>query len=245
VAFENGQNGALSEPGESGDSQYLVVKSTDGGATWSSPVFAAGLEDGSRDYPINADGRQTLSGYQVRVNSAGALAISPRDGELYLAFSDNRAGVHDSDNPVTNINVFLVSSSDGTHWSRPEAVDPSRSDQWFPWVDVSSDGTVGVLYNDRSTANPDLYEASLSQRGHHGGFSKTVLSTAPSNPVLSQFFQAGVPGCEACAAFNGDYIKLAYGSDGKANAVWTDMREFRTDPDFGDGYAQTIDFAQH
>ena len=26
-----------------------------------------------------------------------------------------------------------------------------------------------------------------------------------------------------CAMFNGDYISLAYGSDGRANMVWTDM----------------------
>ena len=30
-------------------------------------------------------------------------------------------------------------------------------------------------------------------------------------------------GCENCATFNGDYVGIAYGSDGKANMVWTDM----------------------
>ena len=71
------------------------------------------------------------------------------------------------------------------------------------------------------------------------------MTTAPSHPTQSLFFQAGVPGCKTCTTFHGDYISLAYGSDGTANMVWTDMREFRSDPDFGDGYAETIDFAQH
>ena len=41
------------------------------------PTFIVGLEDGSNDYPINVDGRQTLTGYQVRVNSAGNIVASP------------------------------------------------------------------------------------------------------------------------------------------------------------------------
>jgi hypothetical protein len=28
-----------------------------------------------------------------------------------------------------------------------------------------------------------------------------------------------------CATFHGDYIAIAYGSDGKANLTWTDMRD--------------------
>ena len=30
----------------------------------------------------------------------------------------------------------------------------------------------------------------------------------------------------SCAVFNGDYINVSYGSDGHANTVWTDMRDF-------------------
>jgi len=54
---------------------------------------------------------------------------------------------------------------------------------------------------------------------------KTTFSTAPSNPTQSRYFRAGVAGCENCATFNGDYINIAYGTDGKANVVWTDMRD--------------------
>ena len=247
VAFQNSQNAALSEPGEQFDDQYLIVKSTDGGAHWSAPRFVVGLEDGSRDYPINVDGRQTLSGYQVRVNSAGNIVASPIDGKLYLVFSDNRAGTHDSDNPVTNTNVYLMSSSNGgASWSGPTAVDHSSSDQWFPWVDVNpTNGTVGVLYNDRSKTNPDLYNASLAERWGGQGFQERTVSTAPSNPVDSLFFQAGDPACPLCAVFHGDYIRLAYGSDGKANMAWTDMRQFVDDPaGLGTGYAQFIEFAR-
>src|SRR5262249_57520135 len=86
----NEQKQGVWEPGERFDDQYLLVRSTDGGLTWSRPSFVVGLEDGSRDYPTNVAERQTLSGYQVRVNSAGNVVASPTDGKLYLVFSDNR-----------------------------------------------------------------------------------------------------------------------------------------------------------
>jgi hypothetical protein len=199
-----------------------------------------GLEDGSRDYPLNVDDRQTLSGYQVRVNSAGNIVADPTsNGRLYLTFSDNRNGTHDSDTPVTNTDVFLMTSvNGGANWSGPVQVDSSASDQWFPWVEVNPvDGTVGVVYNDRSVADPEVYGAALREIGG----SKLTVSTADSHPTESVFFQAGAEGCEECATFHGDYIALAYGSDGAANVAWTDMRDF--DEGLG-GYLQFIYFAR-
>jgi hypothetical protein len=223
VAFQNEQNAALWETDEFFDNQYLLVKSTNGGRTWSSPTFVVGLEDGSADYPTNVSGRQTLTGYQLRVNSAGNIVASPTNGNLYLVFSDNRNGTHDSANPVTNIDVFLMTSSNGgSSWSGPTQVDSAAGDQWFPWVEVNpTNGNIGIVYNDRGSSNGALYNASLMEIPG----SKTVVSTAPSNPTQSRYFRAGVAGCENCATFNGDYINISYGSDGKANIVWTDMRD--------------------
>jgi hypothetical protein len=242
VAFQNEQNQSLWEPNEQFEDQYLLVKSTNGGATWSSPTFVVGLEDGSRDYPINVSGRQTLTGYQVRVNSAGNIVASPlaaENGKLYLVFSDNRNGAHDVSSPVTNTDVFLMTSMNGGgSWSGPTQVDSSSTDQWFPWADVNpTNGTVGVLYNDRETVNPSLYDAALTELPG----SKTIVSTAPSHPTQSRFFRAGVAGCENCATFHGDYINIAYGPNGKANLVWTDMRDASDQPGL---FSQFIYFAQ-
>jgi hypothetical protein len=245
VAFENEQNEALWEPPGRFDDQYLLVKSTDGGETWSSPRFVVGMEDGSNDYPINVVGRQTLSGYQVRVNSAGNIVASPTDGKLYLVFSDNRNGTHDSASPVTNTDVFLMMSSDGAaSWSGPTRVDSGAGDQWFPWVEVNpTNGQIGVLYHDRGSSNGTLYNTSLAE-GPPGSLVKTTVSTAGSNPVDSLFFQAGATGCEECATFHGDYNAIAYGSDGTANLTWTDMRDFVSDGPFGTGFAQFIYYAR-
>ena len=238
VVFQNEQNEALWEPGETFDNQYLLVKSTDGGATWSSPTFIVGLEDGSADYPINVRDRQTLSGYQLRVNSAGNIVASPIDGKLYLVFSDNRNGGHDQTDPVTNTDIFvMVSSNGGTSWTAPTRVDAGAGDQWFPWVDVDpTSGSIGILYHDRGALNGALYQTALAE-GTPGSLAKTILSAAPSDPTHSVFFQSEVEGCEACATFHGDYIGLSYGSDGVANAAWTDMSVFSAELD---GFQQFI-----
>jgi hypothetical protein len=230
VAFQNSQNQALWEQGELFDDQYLVVTSGDGGRTWQSPRFVVGLEDGSRDYPINVNGRQTLSGYQTRVNSAGNVVADPATGDLFLVFSDNRAGAHDVNSPVSNTNVYLMTSRNGgSSWSGPVAVDTRGQDQWFPWVEIDpSTGGLGVLYHSRRVADADLYDTILSQ-GEAGSWTRTKMDGAPSDPVHSEYFQAGVAGCQECATFIGDYIGLSYGSDGSAYAVWTDMRDVAGD----------------
>ena len=68
------------------------------------------------------------------------------------------------------------------------------------------------------------------------------MSTAASHPTESRFFRAGIAGCENCATFTGDYIAIAYGSDGKANLTWTDMRD--VDPVIPTRFDQFIYFAQ-
>jgi hypothetical protein len=245
VAFENEQNQALWEADEQFDNQYLLVLSTDGGQHWSSPAFITGLEDGNRDYPISVRDRQTLTGYQLRVNSAGNIVAS-QDGTLYLVFSDNRNGGHDPATPatpVTNTDVFVMSKPPAGPWSVPVLVDAGGGDQWFPWVDVNpTDGTIGILYHDRGASNGPLYMTALAE-GTPGALVKTTVSAAPSNPTNSAFFKAGddAVGCEKCATFHGDYIGLSYGSDGVANAAWTDMSVFSTDRD---GYQQFIFFAR-
>ena len=50
------------------------------------------------DYPINVDGRTTLTGHQFRVNSAGTIAVGPNPAapagyRLWTVFADNLHGV--------------------------------------------------------------------------------------------------------------------------------------------------------
>lgn len=71
VHFHNYQNQSAWEVSFDFDAQIMVVKSTDGGQTWSDPVPAVQLEDGLSDMPWSVVARQTIWGHQIRWNAAG------------------------------------------------------------------------------------------------------------------------------------------------------------------------------
>jgi len=116
-------------------------------------------------------GQLVLTNSCFRVNSGGNIVADKRGGEfaddLYLVFSDNRNGTRES----SNTDVFLFTSHDGgATWLGPTRVNDDRSetaadrdclvgddgcggdfgnDQWFPWVDIGTDGELNVVFSDR------------------------------------------------------------------------------------------------
>jgi hypothetical protein len=170
------------------ENQYVVVRSSDGGATFTGPRFVTTTFDAN--YPRAGDpaaspaltrpdctarGQQTsravLTNSCFRVNSAGNVVVDKRGGayadDLYLVLSDNRNGTRES----SNTDVFLMKSTDGGEtWLGPTRVNDDRSepagdrdcavgsagcagdlgtDQWFPWVDIGTDGELNVVFSDR------------------------------------------------------------------------------------------------
>ena len=221
VAYENDQavnDGQLRN-------QYLVVKSSDGGARWSAPVRASDiLSDGNSDYPVNVQGRQTLSNSQFRVNSAGNLAIDPASGALYVTWSDNRNGTAAS----TNTDVFAARSLDGgATWSGPITVSGATNDQFYPWAAVAPGGTLEIAYFDRS------YDPGNSKYGitlamltpGSGSFGHQRIDSGLSDPNHARWFSSSTSGE---TTFLGDYNGLAIGSDSVAHPFWTDMRRVVT-----------------
>lgn len=87
-----------------------------------------GPETAIPDYPINADGRTTMTGHQFRVNSAGNIAVgasptSPLGYRVWITYADNCAGVRPGTGdtaegdptfvPITDANVYVAYSDDG------------------------------------------------------------------------------------------------------------------------------------
>jgi hypothetical protein len=153
-------------PGEY-EQTLLAVKSTNGGATFSNPVVIAHLEDGAADTPWSVIGRQTVTGHQIRWQSPGTISADPTNSAHWVAvYNDNYAGTHDAApasclddlpgtapdyNPcdaVTNTNIYMAESWDGGEsWTERIALDTSAGDQWFPWADFRSDGSLAVAYD--------------------------------------------------------------------------------------------------
>ncbi len=239
VAFENQEFQGASTGFRN---QYLVVHSTDGGVTFGTPSQAVfPIFDGGNDYPINVNGRQTLSNSQFRVNSAGNLALDPSSGPgpgttgLFISFSDNRKGVATCASPctfqtvTTNTDVFVVSSTNGgTNWSMPVPVPAggsSDNDQFYPWAAVSSTGILKVAFKDRSYDPSNIKYGETLATSTDGGasFTSAHVDSGLSNPNDSRWFTNGGT-TNGKATFLGDYEGLAIGSDGVSHPIWTDMR---------------------
>ena len=217
VAFENDQ--AIND-GQFRD-QYLVVKSTDGGDTWSAPVRASDIiHDGGNDYPINIVGRQTLSNSQFRVNSAGNLALDASSGALAVVWSDNRNGTAAN----TNTDIFMARSADGgSTWSAPTTISGAAGDQFYPWAAFAPDGTLIISFFDRSydPANSEYGITLARPAPKTRSFALQRVDTGLSDPNHARWFSGATGGK---TIFLGDYNGLAVGSDGVAHPFWTDMR---------------------
>ncbi|MGA9162597.1 MAG: sialidase family protein [Actinomycetota bacterium] len=188
VYFLNGQNDDAWEVPFDFDNQVMVVKSTDGGETFSAPVAAAQLEDGLSDMPWSVIGRQTVWGHQIRWSSFGNLSVDPTDPEhIVVTWSDRGAPNPNAGDgsciseipgtapnydpcdagPGSTINVGMAESTDGgASWSDPTAVASSANSQWFPWAGHLSDGTLVVAFDqDTAPAPADTFRHVLSVDG--------------------------------------------------------------------------------
>ncbi len=90
------------------ENQYVIVKSFDGGATWSPPLFItpvfdvnfpqSGAAGGRPDCATRGqqNGRSVLTNSCYRMNARGAFIVDKRGGafadDLYLVIADNRNG---------------------------------------------------------------------------------------------------------------------------------------------------------
>jgi hypothetical protein len=250
VGFINQQHAAAWEVPNEFENQILTVTSHDGGVHWTDPVHVEDLEDGGSegivfsDYPANVDGRATQTGYQFRTGSWGNLNVDPISGNVYAVWTDNRDGVHDVPNPVTDTNVFMsVSTNGGTTWSAPIRVTSGATDKWFPWI-AARGGKVGVAYQEE--AGPGTYVTRLATSTNNGAsWSYQTVSNAVSDVNHSVWFRAHAPDCDQCATFIGDYIGLAFDTLSRAHITWTDMRRDISVPQIGrTGKAQDDVYAQ-
>ncbi len=190
-----------------GTFSLVVSRSTNAGASFSTAgVAESGVVPSER--------------FLVFLPKFPSLAIDPRDGALYVGWSDTRNG--DAD-------VFVRRSGDsGASWSGPVSVQDDKDDagrqQYLPSLAVAPDGRVDVLFLDRED-RPDrlVTKAVLASSVDRG---KTWGAIAVSNDV----FDARVgprneqgevdSGGEADTGTNLGLVSTTNG----AYAVWADSR---------------------
>ena len=190
--FNLGQ-GAGVQPPQAGRFVQAVIRSTDGGDTWSSPITI------STDEAV--DVRDPDTGANVRAGEGlPDIGVDPNDGTLYAVWDDGRfsGGAHED--------IALSKSTDGgLTWSPPVKVNqtPVPVHAFTSSVEVAADGTVGVTYYDfrSNTPAPGLPTDYWLAHSHDGG------ATWTESHIAGPFDMEAAP--VARGYFVGDYEGLA------------------------------------
>jgi hypothetical protein len=221
--------------------QILMVKSTDGGNTWTDPSRVTkdiGTEPYSLpNHHINSCDlfRQCLPPNGYRMSDYPTAGIND-SGKLAVFWSDFRNGgpcAKDTDpglrglpvQPCDNLNTDIlarVSTDGGGKWSGVRNVTGNAgvSAQWQPWGAVAPDGSLDVAYYDRQYGNcessgcNDITLGTSQDNGRSWGFRRITTSSMPNAKCSVIPTECG---------FLGDYMGLAVGG-GKVHMAWGDTR---------------------
>ena len=201
ILYDFFDNFTLLPNGNVATANESVIKSGDGGATWSQPIaIAADMDIGAFD-PFTGAFLRTGSGLPD-------VAIDQHTGELYVVWEDARFSGGRFDE------VALSRSLDGgATWSTPKRVNRETGDAAVsPMVAVGADGTVGVSYYDFRNATQSVDESTLptnywlttSRRGGNAFDTEEAIIGSPFD--LKSAASAG-------GYFVGDYQGLAADGD--------------------------------
>ncbi|MEW5986144.1 MAG: sialidase family protein [Chloroflexota bacterium] len=224
VGFQYYTNGSFSS------AQNRISKSTNGGLSFTTytinagPNLQGGLDLGdARGYFAINSGCSTF-----RHRSFPIIGVDPNNsnnvyamwagGNLETAYSCGGYNGRHSDI------LFSRSTDGGVTWSAPLKVndDPSGKDQYYPWMDVSPDGTIYVGWHDRRDDTQNFRHVWYMDRSTNGGVSfGTDKRTANFRTLPTTFI--------------GDYAGLAAEND-LILPMWWDSRDNAN----GDPYTEPL-----
>jgi hypothetical protein len=220
IAYEASVCDTLACTGPNDHDAIVVATSKNHGRTFKNTEVALDF-----DFPANEDvGSSTLTGLNFRINSFPQMAYDRLTGKLWITWADDRNGQYDGSTSVkTNGDNFLVSSSDGRHWSGLTRVGTS-ADEVYPAVAAVA-GRVAVTSYTRKydPAGINIDYAMWTGWGNRLGPIHRV-TTVSENPNV-QFVGIGLESGEVLQGeFIGDYTAVAMGLDFKVHPCWIDFR---------------------
>jgi hypothetical protein len=187
-------------------------KSTNQGVTWSAPTMINNVDLAPDDCGAFYG---CLPNTSIPVSNVPVIAVdnsaSPTHGNLYVIEYTWRGFYMKTQ--------VTVSSNGGSVWGSPIRVTPSSDthDQFFAWINVASNGTVGVSFldrrNDQANIDYDAFSASSTNGG--ASYQDLQLSNVTSNPLNDGFG----------GSFLGESTGNGWGAGAKHMfAAWPDTR---------------------
>ena len=240
IAYEASVCATLACDGINDHDAIVVATSKNGGNSFKNVEVSLDF-----DFPPNEDtGTSTLTGENFRINSFPQMAIDRATGKLWITWADDRNGSYSGGESVkTNGDNFVVSSSDGKHWSTPIRAASTSADEVYPAIAAFA-GRVAVSTYTRSFDPTGIgldYVMSVGWDNAVAIAPIRRITTATQNPQV-QFVAVGlVSGDTLQGTFIGDYTAVAIGTDFKLHPCWTDFRGLPgTNTPNQDVYTQSI-----
>jgi hypothetical protein len=213
-----------------------IVKSTDGGATFSPKVAVAIVT------PVGHSFFGLLQG-GFRNNEFPSLAIDrsrrPSNGTLYIAWNDGRLGVTPDSFPPGFVGItynfgdaFVTRSSNGgATWAAAVKVNDnsgatgSPADHYLPGIAVDSTGRVGVCFYDRRHDTGNFFidrECASSRDGGHTWVNQRVTESSFSASIaadllINSVYMGDYDGVTADSTARSEGFFGAYGSNARGN----------------------------
>ncbi|HZE08948.1 MAG TPA: hypothetical protein VE110_09365, partial [Gemmatimonadaceae bacterium] len=184
----------------------FVSKSTNRGATWTTPIQFATFQNPVCLFPPYCF---NISGGQFRgPGSYPAPAYNPIDNRLYVAYADIVNG-------LGRIFVTSAAASDLTKWTTPTEVAAGTGDRFAAELSASTTGRLDIAFYDRSYTSNALVDMTYASSSNGVDWISTRVTKSGFDPSLY-----GVPSGSGISPFIGDYngiVSLA----GSAGMTWT------------------------
>jgi hypothetical protein len=191
-----------------------LLKSTDGGATWTNTVAYNGPAGTSLE------------------NAFPILAVD-RGGNIHVVFTRSNGSTNRS-----NAHVFLISSADGgTTWTAPVQIDAgvSNNSTVMPYIVAGSPGVVDVTWYGSSMSSPDGTPSADKSTWWNVNFAQ-VTNALSATPNIAQTVVVGavhnLPICSQGGNCSGntrdlaEYYTITLDPNGNANIAYPDEVDY-------------------